>query len=101
MENWLSCTVSPGQFSAEYSVSGERHDGTRFSLFAPREFVECDPEPTDDVPSEGWLRAEECSRRGDLVLLRLPAQILENGYFVTVRSDQLRNARPAGSRVGT
>jgi hypothetical protein len=38
-------------------------------------------------------------RKGDLVLVRLPAQTFENGQYITVQAVQLRSA-PQLSKVG-
>jgi hypothetical protein len=88
---WLSCSVSPGQFPSEYAVAGRQHDGKCFSLFAPRETVSL---PTPDG-GEGLLRVQVVGCKDDLVLVRLPAQTLENGQYVTVAASQLQAAPPS------
>ena len=39
MEHWLSCTITPGEFSEEFAVTGRQSNGTLFSLFAPESDV--------------------------------------------------------------
>jgi hypothetical protein len=92
---WLPCLVSPGQFPNEYAVSGTQHNGKGFSLFAPREAVVA-PAAGE---GEGLLRVEVADRRGDLALVRLPAQTFENGQHVTVDARTLQPAPPP-QRVG-
>jgi hypothetical protein len=87
---WLQCTVTPGQFSSEYAVSAEKSDGSGFSLFAPRGVLKIPQEPSHDSPVEGLLRVDLWDQRGDLVIVRLPAQTLEDGQFVTVKMSQLQ-----------
>jgi hypothetical protein len=90
METWLKCKVSPGQFSDEYSVQGVAFGGQGFSLFVPAELVDvAEALPGADTLG-GWLRVEVAEREGQLALVRLPRQSLENGRFVTVQVDQLR-----------
>jgi hypothetical protein len=90
----LPCSVSPGQFPSEYAVAGVQYNGKPFSLFAPRESVF----PPSSGEGEGLLQVEVIDRRGDLVLVRLPAQTFENGQFITVHAKDLRE--PAPHRVG-
>jgi hypothetical protein len=101
MANWLSCTITPGQFSSEYAVSGQHSDGTGFSLFVPHEYVECDPAPTAQQPVQGWLRVEVWDQKGNLVVVRLPRSTLENGQFVTVTTSQLRAGAPSAKVAGS
>ena len=92
---WLRCTVTPGQFSSEFAVSGERSDGTGFSLFAPRELVRPSHEPTHDHPAEALLRVDTWDRKGDLVLVRLPSPNFNGPQMIYVRTSQLDgNALP-------
>jgi hypothetical protein len=92
---WLEASVSPGQFPGEYAVSGRQHDGRTFSLFAPADKVR------EARPGEGQSRVlvEIIDRKGDLYLVRLPAQTFENGQHVTVRASQLEHTPPV-QRVG-
>ncbi len=92
---WLPCSVSPGQFPNEYAVSGTQFNGTGFSLFAPLETVVAPP----SGEGEALLKAEVVDRRGDLALVRLPAQTFENGQHVTVHVNTLQ-ATPALRKVG-
>lgn len=86
MQSWLRCSVGPGQFPDEFAVGGEKFDGRPFSLFAPRPTVQ----PPKQISSgEGLLRVRVFERKGDLVLVKLPGQTFENGYFITVRTHQL------------
>jgi len=78
---WLLCSVSPGQFPSEYAVSGTQHNGKVYSLFAPRESVQA-VTPGGD----GSLEVQVVDRKGDLALIRLPAQTFENGQYITVKS---------------
>ena len=90
MEQWLQCTICEGQFTGEYAVQGETFDGTEFSLFVPDEFVELSDPLDPTAGAAGWIRVEVLDQRGDLVLVQLPRQTLENGRSLTVRRDQLQ-----------
>jgi hypothetical protein len=83
---WLSCSVSPGQFPGEYAVAGVQHNGKPFSLFAPQEAVSAPP----SGEGTGLMHVEVVDRRGDLVLVRLPAQTFENGQYITVNAKALQ-----------
>lgn len=100
METWLRCTITPGQFSSEFGVSAGRSDGTGFSLFVPRSFVRVPREPSLDSPVEGFLRVTIWDTRGDLVLVRLPAQTFEGTHFVTVRAGQVETQASIPNPVG-
>lgn len=88
---WLSCTVSPGQFPTEFAVSGRQFNGKSFSLFAPRESVH-PPVAGDDGP--GTVMVEVVERKGELALVKLPAQTFENGSLVTVKAIELTRSAP-------
>lgn len=90
MEHWLRCQVYPGQFSVEYAVVVRQSDGKEVSLFAPQEFVDCEQTPTFDRPVSGWIRVVFVKQEGELALLQLPRSTLENGQYITVRTDQLK-----------
>ena len=45
------------------------------------------------------MRVEEVDRRGDLVLVRLPAQTFENGQYITVNAQALQPT-PTTHKVG-
>ena len=47
---------------------------------------------------EGWLRVEVIDRRGDQALIKLPAEPLEVGQFVTVKANQLASQCLQSSR---
>ena len=89
MQQWLTCSIGPGQFPTEYAVSGVQQNGKAFSLFAPRDSVS----PLSD--EKGLVRVDVVDKRGDLVLVRLPAQTFENGQHVTVKASDLQAAPPA------
>ncbi len=94
----LRCRLLPGQFSSEFAVIVESFNGRSFSLFASRDEVIFDQEPTQDAPTDGWLRVQVVEGRGNNVLVRLPESTVENGQYLAVRSDQLRNAlEPVGA----
>jgi hypothetical protein len=86
----LCCQLYPGQFSSEFAVIVESFNGRSYSLFAPREDVKHDREPSQDEPTEGWLRIKVLQREGNNVLVQLPQSTLENGSYLSVRRDQLR-----------
>jgi hypothetical protein len=86
---WLRCTLTPGQFDDEFAVSGHLADGTGFSLFAPKEYINYDQNPSFDHPVSGAIRVELMTRQGGSALVLLPRQALENGRAVTVKAAQL------------
>lgn len=88
MSSWLRCSVSPGQFPDEYAVGGAKFDGRPFSLFAPLSEVR---PPAGADRGEGLIRVTVVKQDGDLVLVKLPQQTFENGYFITVKAGQLAN----------
>lgn len=86
---WLRCEVSAGQFSNERAVGGLTYIGNAFSLFAP----------ADCVDDSGLMRVEELDRKGDLVLIALPAEMLCDGHrTITVRAEQLQPGGPHDGR---
>lgn len=89
---WLNCQASRGQFDDEVAVSGTEHNGEWFSLFANREFVECEGELGDDSVA-ALLQVVEFARDGQLVLVRLPGPTLSNGQTVTVQAGELKEFR--------
>jgi len=92
-ETWLSCWISPGQFSVEYAVEGEAYNGTGFSLFASEEDVECDSLPLEGQRVPGWIRVKVLAADSGTVLVNLPQRTLENGQTVTVRANQVEQRR--------
>ncbi len=96
MHQWLVSTVSPGQFPTEYAVGGTQHNGKPFSLFAPAEAVQA----LSSGEGQGLMRVELIERKGELALIRLPAQTLENGQYVTVKATDLQ-AAPAPEKAAS
>ena len=97
MRTELRSRLFPGQFSSEFAVIVETFNGRSLSLFASRDEVMFDQEPTQDIPTDGWLSVQVLERHGSNVLVRLPQSTVENGQYLAVRSDQLRNAlNPVG-----
>jgi hypothetical protein len=95
MENWLRCKLYPGQFEGEFGVDGLQHDGTAFSLFAPKTSIKVDDQPTGDKDTLGWVKVQVLDRRDDLALVKLPRQTFQNGHFVTVKVSELERPLPA------
>ena len=90
MEHQIRCKVFPGQFSSEYAVDGVQATGSRFSLFAPLKAVEADEPPTRDRAVDGWLKVLVWDQAGDRVIVRLPRESFESGWFVTVSLSQFK-----------
>jgi len=86
----IRCRLYPGQFSSEYAVVVESFSGRVYSLFASRDDVANDREPTLDEPTDGWLRVKVLEPEGNNVLVQLPQSTLENGSYLAVRRDQMR-----------
>lgn len=86
-EGWLECTISPGQFSGEYAVSGILFDGAGFSLFADRNDLRYVGEPEKKQSVEGAIRVFTLASRDNLVLVALPQGTLENGNTITVKRE--------------
>jgi len=93
MEAWLRCSISPGMFNGEVGVEGKQFDGAVFSLFAPEESVEHDTLQKESEPSAGWVKVEITEEKGDLALVKLPRHTLQNGAYITVRSEQIQMRR--------
>jgi hypothetical protein len=81
MDTWLKCRIAQGQFSEEFVVEGKDAKNVPFSLFARDAEVDID----------GWIRVEIIAKTGELCLVRLPQQTLENGSTVTVRCKDLQD----------
>ena len=92
---WLPCSVSYGQFPNEYAVAGTQYNEKGFSLFAPKETVSA----PNSGEGEGLIEVEVVDRRGELALVRLPAQTFENGQHVTVNATTLQSS-PTLQKVG-
>jgi hypothetical protein len=86
----LRWQLYPGQFSTEYAVVVESFSGRVYSLFASRDDVATEQEPTLDEPTDGWLRVKVLELEGTNVLVQLPQSTLENGSYLAVRRDQVR-----------
>lgn len=85
----LRCVVTPGQFSSEYAVVVQSFNGRSFSLFASRGDVVCDQPPTNDQPSNGWLKVRIVDRSERHILVLLPQSTLECGQKISVNPHQL------------
>lgn len=92
MDAFLSCKIQSGQFSQEVAVRGRTFDGTEFSLFVPRECVECEDPITNTAEVDGWLRVEVLDQNPTLLLVRLPGETFENGHIITVKRAQVQSA---------
>jgi hypothetical protein len=93
MAKWLDCTISIGQFSGEFAVKGKMYDSTEFSLFAHREDVRFQEEPTSAKPTvAGEIRVSPGPEKDDLMLITLPRPTFENGRTITVKVDQVRDS---------
>lgn len=93
MDLLLNCKVGLGQFSQEFAVEFEAFDGQLISLFVPQEVVQVIHQPTEGELVDGQICVELQSKTDGLRLVRLPRPTLENGQFVTVRSDQLMRSK--------
>ncbi len=90
MERWLRCEISPGQFTGEYAVKALMFDNTAFSLFAPRESLKFDAEPSGDTVVTGQIRIVVVGQKDNLCLVNLPRPTFENGRSVTVKMEQIQ-----------
>ena len=90
MQAEIRCQVYPGQFSSEFTVVVEAFQGRVYSLFASRNDVRTEQDPTQDEPTEGWLRVHVLKHEGNNVLVQLPQSTIENGQYLAVRQDQIR-----------
>src|SRR4051812_34900906 len=86
---WLKCKVTAGQFSSEYVIQGKEADGAAYSAFVPSQFIRCTEEPTKGRLVDGCVSVKIVDESGELRLVRLPRQTLENGQSITVTEDQL------------
>lgn len=64
-------------------------DDTAFSLFAPRESLKFDTEPSIEKPVAGRVKIVVVEQLGDLCLVNLPRPTFENGRAITVRMEQI------------
>ena len=90
MDKWLDCTISEGQFTGEFAVQGKMFDSTDFSLFAPKEVLRFDEEPTKNKRVQGSIRVTPLGQKDDLTLIALPRPTFENGRAITVKTNQIR-----------
>jgi len=93
MEVWLSCSISPGLFTGEYSVRGYLFDNSEFSMFAQVEDLDFEGEPTPENPVEGWIKIVKMDAKDDLLLVNLPRPTLENGQAITVKSNLVKTSQ--------
>lgn len=91
MGKWLNCTIFLGQFTGEYAVQGKLFDGTEFSMFAEKEYLTFEREPTENKPVDGLIRIVPGKSEGDLFLVGLPHPTFENGQTITVKADQIKD----------
>lgn len=91
MDQWLTCTISPGQFSDEYAVQGKLFNGRTYSLFASREDLDFEGDPTWDHPVQGSIRISILDQKEELLLVALPQTTLENGRTITVKTEQVKS----------
>jgi hypothetical protein len=89
MDAWLNCTISSGQFSDEFAVSGRDFQGNGFSFFAPANCVRPNSAPPEGAEAPARVLVVILGQRDDLTLVQLPATTFDNGATVTVREDQL------------
>lgn len=90
MEKWLDCTISEGQFTGEFAVQGKMFDSTDFSMFAPKEVLRFDEEPTKNKQVKGSIQVTPLEQKDDLTLIALPRPTFENGRTITVKTSQIR-----------
>jgi len=90
MKKWLDCTISPGQFTGEFAVEGSLFDGTGFSLFADKDDLKFNGEPTFDNPIKGFIQVVHLDKQGNLSLVALPRSTFENGQIITVKADMVK-----------
>ena len=93
MEEWLECTITPGQFSGEYAVQGKLFDATGFSLFAPEKDLVFSGKPTAGKPVKGLIRIVPGAQKDDLLMVSLPRPTFENGRTITINKNQLREVK--------
>ena len=96
MDTWIECVVVPGQFSGEYAVQIDTYDGKSLILFARDDEVELEGPVGGSGPKRARLAASIVDRSGDLLLVRLPRQTLENGQYVTLKESQIQQEAKAG-----
>jgi hypothetical protein len=92
MEKLLSCKIYPGQFSDEYIAQGNYYDSTSFSVIVTKNEVKIPngKTPEIDKPVDGWLAVCLLKQDGNKLFVRLPQPTIENGVFVTVQTDKVK-----------
>lgn len=85
----LKCKASPGQFSGEYAVRIQTHDGQWVSLFVPIEAVELERELSENHSVDAYIDVDVIDQKNDLALVRLPRKTLENGQHITVSAEAI------------
>ena len=90
MDKWLDCTISEGQFTGEFAVQGKMFDSTDFSMFAPKDVLRFEEEPTKNKQVKGSIQVTPLEQKGDLSLIALPRPTFENGRTITVKTSQIR-----------
>ena len=91
MEKWLDCTISMGQFTGEFAVQGRMFNDSEFSLFAQKDELLFDKEPTPKKSIRGKIRVVTLDEKEDLLLVALPRPTLENGRAITVKAEDVRD----------
>jgi hypothetical protein len=90
----MSCKALPGQFPGELAITGNTATDKLFSLFVQNKSVSTKNHPTEGQSVDVWLRVEVIKQEGNVCVVRLPRQTLENGQFVTVKAEQLVEQPP-------
>ncbi|MDH4238204.1 MAG: hypothetical protein OEW48_01440 [Phycisphaerae bacterium] len=90
MDRWIDCTISEGQFTGEFAVQGKMFDSTDFSMFAPKEVLRFEEEPTKNKRVQGSIQVTLLEQKDDLSLIALPRPTFENGRTITVKTSQIR-----------
>jgi hypothetical protein len=65
-------------------------DATEFSLFAPKEDLRFDREPTEKKPEPGSIRVSFVEEKDGFVMVVLPRPTFENGRMVTVKKERVK-----------
>lgn len=89
---WLRCTITPGQFSCEYSVEAREFSGKGFSLFAcdhDLKLPRVDP-ALSGRPVTGFIRVTVIKTDKSRAMVQLPQSTMENGDMVTVSLSDLQ-----------
>jgi hypothetical protein len=87
---WLSCTVTEGQFTGEYAVQGKLFNSDEFSMFVPENYIQVRETPIKGKRVDGLMKVNILDEKGGLVLISLPIPTFENGKTITVKREQLQ-----------